>query len=147
MGAVADCQIIISCAHNIAFCAVSVIAGKEISVHRHGYFFACSRLQQLCFPHSDKLNRRFFHMVFLFIITIWCLRIELHNISSRNISGIGHGHFCLIGIGFRIIFYLIQLLLKGCIGKSVTESKAHLIRIVPCIASTGAFRRICISCF
>ena len=146
MCAVSNCEIIVTCVHNIGLCCCIIIACKIFLRSYNFHSFGLTRFQLFCFLKTNQLNGSFFHIVFFVIVCIRSLCIKLYYIFARHISCIFHLNGNSYGIA--LIIEVFDILLKCCVGKSVAESIGNFLIIVPGTIIIGSScRTVCISLF
>ena len=135
MCAVSNCKIVIAGVHNIGLCCFVVIACEIFFRCADFYCFGFSRFQLFCFLKTDQLDRSFFHIVFFIIIRVRSLCIKLYHIFSCHIACVGDFNRKCHGISG--IIKVFDILLKTCIGKTITKSVGNLLVIIPGTVITG----------
>ena len=138
MCAVSNCEIIVTCVHNIGLCCCIIITCKVFFRSCNFHSLRLTRFQLFCFLKTNQLYGSFFHIVFFVIICVRSLCIKLYNLFACHISCIFYLNRNCYGIA--LVVEIFDILFKCCVGKSVAESIGNLIVIVP---GTIVIRRPC----
>ena len=133
---IADSDVIIAFAEDIALCVCIIIAGQQILVAYDCQRFGSAGLQQGSLAVIQKLDSGFFHLVFLLIFAIGRLGIHLHHALAGHAAGVRNGDCHRHSFIFHR--HAVQLLIEGGIAQAITEGIGNLLGIVPCTAINGA---------
>ena len=132
MRIVANGEIVVTGAQNIALGLGVVIAGQQVAVHRNVHGFGSTRLQCLGTALAGKLDGGFLDQILPLIFAIRGLRIQFHYRGTRNITGVLHrylgGEFILV----TVVAHTVERLFKSGVAQTVPKRITDFVRIVPC---------------